>query len=35
MKDTETVIAADYDKLADRTALEANGKKSPPNGKPR
>jgi hypothetical protein len=40
MKDPETVIlmndlAADYDKLADRATLKANGKKSPPNGKPR
>jgi hypothetical protein len=40
MKDPETVIlmndlAADYDKLADRAALKTNGKKSPPNGKPR
>jgi hypothetical protein len=28
-------LAADYDKLADRAALKANGRKSPPNGKPK
>jgi hypothetical protein len=41
MKDTDVVVlmndlAADYDKLADKAAaLKANGKKPPPNGKPR
>jgi hypothetical protein len=40
MKDPEVVIlmndlAADYDKLADRAALKALGKKCPPSGKPR
>jgi hypothetical protein len=28
-------LAADYDKLADRAGLKANGRKSPPNGKPK
>jgi hypothetical protein len=28
-------LAADYDKLAERAALKANGKKPSPNGKPR
>jgi hypothetical protein len=40
MKAPETVIlmndlAADYDKLADRAAIKANGRKSPLNAKPR
>jgi hypothetical protein len=30
-----TDLAADYDKLAEKVALKANGKKPPPNGKPR
>jgi hypothetical protein len=38
MNDSEVVIllndlAADYDKLADRAAIKANGKKPPLNGK--
>jgi hypothetical protein len=28
-------LAADYDKLAERAAIKANGKKSPSNSKPR
>jgi hypothetical protein len=28
-------LAADYDKLADKSAIEANGKKHRSNGKPR
>jgi hypothetical protein len=28
-----TDLAADYDKLADRAAIKANGKKPSPNGK--
>jgi hypothetical protein len=28
-------LAADYDKLADRAALKANGRKSSSNGKPK
>ena len=40
MTDSETTIlmndlAADYDKLADRAAIKANGKKPPTNAKPR
>jgi len=40
MTDSETSIlmndlAADYDKLADRAAIKANGKKPPTNAKPR
>jgi hypothetical protein len=30
-----TDLAADYDKLAERAAIRANGKKPPSNGKPR
>jgi hypothetical protein len=30
-----TDLAADYDKLAERAAIRANGKKPSPNGKPR
>lgn len=40
MTDSETTIlmndlAADYDKLADKAATKANGKKPPTNAKPR
>jgi hypothetical protein len=40
MKAPEAIIlmndlAADYDKLADRAAIKANGKKPPSNGQPR
>jgi hypothetical protein len=40
MGDTEVAIlirdlATDYDKLAERAAIKANGKKPRPNGKPR